>query len=276
MHLDATFAAQSYSMKFLRLLLFFLSFFSFSLKSFAWGLQGHRIIGQVADSYLTKKARRAVVNILGNETLAMAGNWADFIKSDTNFNYLYNWHFINFKEGLQKESFMEALATDTSNNAYTKLNTLINELKRKDLSSNDQQVYLKLLIHLLGDIHQPMHTGRLADLGGNRIRVTWFNESSNLHRVWDEQLIAYQQLSFTEYVAAINFTSSVQRNSWQNAPVSDWIYESYQLAGKLYQEIDSTGVKLSYRYNFDHVTILNEQLLKAGVRLAGLLNNIFS
>ena len=57
--------------------------------------EGHRVAGQIADSYLTPKARKAIQAILGNESIAITSNWADFIKSDPNYNYLYNWHFID-------------------------------------------------------------------------------------------------------------------------------------------------------------------------------------
>lgn len=245
------------------------------LKGFAWGMNGHRIVGQIADSYLTRRARAAIESILGTESLAMASNWADFVKSDTAYNHLYNWHFINFPEGLDKQQFDTRLAGDTSTNAYTKLGFLIAQLKQKDLPLVQKQEYLKLLIHIVGDLHQPLHTGRLEDLGGNKIKLTWFNEPTNLHRLWDEQLIAYQQLSYTEYAAAINDPTKRQRNYWEQQAIGDWLFESYGLANAIYSYVDKTDGKLSFRYNFDHVSQLNEQLLKGGVRLAGILNQLF-
>ncbi|HET9057174.1 MAG TPA: S1/P1 nuclease, partial [Chitinophagaceae bacterium] len=71
----------------------------------AWGPTGHRVVGQIADNYLTSKARKAIKEILGNESLAIASNWADFIKSDSTFNYLNSWHYINIKQGLNYTEF---------------------------------------------------------------------------------------------------------------------------------------------------------------------------
>ena len=88
-------------------------------------------------------------------------------------------------------------------------------------------MYLRLLIHIVGDVHQPLHVGRKGDRGGNDIKVTWFGESSNLHKIWDEGLIDNQQLSYTEYVNAINFTTPQQRAEWQKDPFEKWFYESY-------------------------------------------------
>jgi nuclease S1 len=138
-----------------------------------------------------------------------------------------------------------------------------------------KRMYLKLLIHLVGDIHQPLHIGLKSNLGGNRIRVQWFNTPSNLHSVWDESLINFQQLSYTEYTAAINFTTAEQRRVWQKQPIIQWAVESYVIAETLYPEITEDNQRLSYRYNFLHIQTVNERLLKGGVRLAGLLNELF-
>ncbi|MCC9165724.1 S1/P1 nuclease [Pontibacter harenae] len=243
-------------------------------QSMAWGMLGHRIVGEIAERHLSKKAKKRVQAILGTESLAIASNWADFIKSDPSYDYLGPWHYINFDAGLTYDAFGAYLMQDTVTDSYTKLNMMANELKTGNLSQDQKQLYLRLIVHIVGDMHQPMHTGRPEDLGGNRIRVTWFNQPSNLHRLWDEQLIEYQQLSYTEYATALNFVSKDQIKGWQQQPVSDWLYESYQISEKLYNEIEGTDAKLSYKYNFDHVQTLNAQLLKGGVRLAGLLNEI--
>ncbi|WP_026767888.1 S1/P1 nuclease [Asinibacterium sp. OR53] len=246
-------------------------------ESNAWGMLGHRIVGEIAETYLTAQARKEVRAILGNESLAMTANWPDFIKSDPSFNYLGPWHYINFDDGYTLDMMKEYLAKDTAVDAYTKLNFLIRELKKKGLDQEKKKLYLRLLVHIVGDVHQPMHTGRQSDLGGNRIRLQWFGEPTNLHAVWDEKLIDYQQLSYTEYVKAINFTTLQERKLWQSAPIANWLFESYEISRKLYDEAGrSPELKLSYRYNFDHINTLNERLLKGGVRLAGVLNEIFS
>ena len=244
-------------------------------QTMAWGVLGHRIVGQIADSHLTKKARKSIGAILGNESVAMSSNWMDFIKSDPAYKYLYNWHFANIKGGLSQNDMISLLEADTATNAYTKINFLVKELKNNQLSLADKQLYLRALIHLVGDIHQPMHVGRLEDLGGNRVKVLWFNDPSNLHQVWDEKLIDFQQLSYTEYAAAINFSSKEQRNTWQQEPISLWFYQSYQYAEKIYADVKAPDEKLGYQYNFKYIKTLDEQLLKGGVRLAGLLNEIF-
>jgi hypothetical protein len=250
------------------------SFFLLPVISFSWGLLGHRIVGQIAESYLTSKARIEVQKILGKESIAMVSTWADFIKSDSDYQYIYNWHFIDMDSGATKAQLQEYLKKDTAVDLFTKTKFLIKELKNKHLPMDKKRMYLKLLIHFVGDIHQPFHAGRHEDLGGNKIKLTWFSTPTNLHSLWDEQLINFQQLSYTEYTTAINRTSAKQRLEWQKQPISDWIIESHLVAERLYSDV-KPDEKLSYRYNYDNIQILNERLLKAGVRLAGLLNELF-
>ncbi|MBY0346970.1 MAG: S1/P1 Nuclease, partial [Hydrotalea flava] len=95
------------------------------------------------------------------------------------------------------------------------------------------------------------------------------------HSVWDDKLISSEQLSYTEYTNAINYINKAQRQAWMQQPVSQWIYDSYVIAQKLYAEVKAPDQKLSYRYVYDHIQTANEQLLKGGVHLAGLMNQIF-
>lgn len=262
-------------MKFVKMLLPSFLLLALPFSSGAWGLLGHRIIGEIADNYLTPKAKKEIQQILGNESLAMATNWADFIKSDPVYKYLGNWHYINFKSGLTDKEIRTNLQTDTATDAYTKLNFLIKELKNPKLASDKKLFYLRMLVHIAGDLQQPMHVGHLDDQGGNAVKLEWFNKPTNLHSLWDEQLIAFQELSYTEYVKAINHTTQNQRASWKKQSIADWISESYVIAAGLYKEIEQSGSKLSYRYNFDHIKTVDAQLLKGGVRLAAILNQIF-
>lgn len=260
--------------KYFKRLIVFLAFFYLPVTSFGWGMTGHRIVGQIADSYLSKKARKEIYKILGNESIAITSTWPDFIKADTNYNHLNPWHYINFKAGLSEPEFKTLLANDTSINAYTKINWLAKQLKNKTITIENKLMYLRLLIHIVGDIHQPLHAGRPEDRGGNTIRLSWFNNPYNLHQIWDDRLIDLQQLSYTEYTIAINHTTSEQKEQWQAEPVSEWLWQSYQLAEKIYADVKPDD-KLGYLYNFKNIGIVNQQLLKGGVHLAGLLNNIF-
>jgi hypothetical protein len=190
-------------------------------------------------------------------------------------SYLSPWHYINIAARLSYADFDVYLKSDTATDAYTKFNFLVKELKKKNLAADKKKMYLHLLIHIAGDIHQPMHVSRAEDQGGNKIKVQWFNEATNLHSVWDDKLIELQKLSYTEYAANINHSTPSRRTSLQKQPVTKWFYESYQLADSIYKGITQPEQKLGYRYNFDNIEIINQQLLNGGIRLAGILNEIF-
>ncbi len=242
--------------------------------SLAWGVLGHRVVGEIASYHLTPKAKRSIKKILGDESIAMASNWADFIKSDKSYVYLNTWHYINMASATDSNAFYQRLYTDTTTNIYNRINFLIEELRSGDADIEKKRMYLKLLIHLVGDAHQPLHTGRPEDRGGNDIKVFWFNTPSNLHRLWDEQLIDFQQLSYTEHAKAINTISAGRKKELQRQPLAEWLYESYQIAQNIYMHI-KPDARLSYDYNYRYVAVMNQQLLKGGVRLAGVLNSIF-
>lgn len=242
----------------------------------AWGTLGHRIVGEVADSYINAKTRLAIKQILGNETMAMTANWADFIKSDTSYNYLSNWHYVNLPADLSQSDVYRFLDNQPGPNIYNKLNDMVAVLKNTKSTAEQKKLALRMVIHLVGDLHQPMHTARKDDLGGNKIQLLWFGEKSNLHRVWDEQLIDYQQLSYTEYTKAINFATPQQIVNWQKNTLKDCVFESYTICNKIYATGIKNDDKLSYKYNFDWIGTVNEQLLKGGVRLAGILNTIYN
>ncbi len=163
-------------------------------RSAAWGVLGHRVVGAIASNYLTPRASGEVEKILGTETIALASTWADFIKSDSNFRYLNEWHYIDVAKGLNYTGFQQAVDADTSANAYNRLIFIADQLKNKKLPLAKRKMYLRLLIHIVGDVHQPFHVSATGDRGGNDIKVSWFGQNSNIHRVWDEQLIESQQL----------------------------------------------------------------------------------
>lgn len=241
----------------------------------AWGVLGHRIVGEVADHYINAKTRRAIQKILGTESIAMTSNWADFVKSDPNYNYLSNWHYVNLPASLSKADVFSFLENYPEANIYSKINEMTEVLKNKNSTADQKKLALRMVIHLVGDLHQPMHTARKEDLGGNKVLLTWFGQKTNLHRVWDSDLIDFQGLSFTEYTKAINYTTKQQVLNLQSTSLKDWVFESYEVCNKIYATGIKNDDKLSFNYNFDWIETANQQLLKGGVRLAGVLNGVF-
>lgn len=237
---------------------------------FAWGKQGHRIVGEIAQRHLNNKAQKAVIRVLSQENLAMASTWMDFIKSDPDYRYMSPWHYVNVPKGKKYEDVTPSEKGD----AIAIMERLIRELKSGKFTDEDEQFALRCLIHLVGDIHQPLHAGYASDLGGNRVRLGWFRSKTNLHRVWDSEIIDYQALSYTEYATWIDTMPADSVAKWQASSVRDWAQESM-----IYRDVtydiprDST---LRYRYNFDHKALLEHRLQQAGIRLAHTLNEIYA
>jgi len=235
----------------------------------SWGPIGHRVVGQIAENHLSKKVRKQVARILGPEDLAMVSTWMDFVRSDPAYNFMSPWHYVSIPDGQTYQDITPPQQGDV----IATIERLIQELKTKQFTHGDEAFALKCLVHLVGDIHQPLHVGRAEDRGGNDIRLRWFREETNLHRLWDTHLIDHQQLSYTEFTKWIDHASKDQVSQWQSQGVRVWAQESMDYRSKVY-ELPEDGY-ISYRYNFEHIGFVKLRLLQAGIRLAGILNDIY-
>ncbi len=247
----------------------FLSFFLLS-----WGVIGHRTIGKIAQNNLSAKAKLAVKNLLGTENLPLVTTFADELRPYQEFDFTSKWHYINAPEGLNYKEFVAFLKTDTIPNVYTAVLAQIKVLKDVSKSNYEKKFALKFLVHLVGDLHQPMHVSRAVDKGGNDIEVKFLNRKSNLHGVWDTGLIEYYGLSYTEMSTAFSAVSAKDIKKWQQDEITLWIYESYKISEQLYAEVEK-NTDLDYDYFPNHSEIVKKRLLQGGIRLAGLLNNIY-
>lgn len=239
-----------------------------TLTAFSWGATGHRVTGYIADKHLSKKARLAMQRILGQQSLAMAANWMDDIKSDSLYNYAYDWHWVTIQNG---ETYDQSVKNPKGDLIQT-IERLIVELRSKKFSGKEEAERVKMLIHLIGDIHQPLHVGSGDDRGGNRVKVNWFDEETNLHSVWDSNLIDYTKLSYTELAESLPKPDAVQVKVLQNSTVRDWANESIRYRKQVY---DIGNGKLGYKYHYKNYDIVQNRLAQAGIRLAGVLNDIY-
>jgi hypothetical protein len=251
----------------MRKLFFIRLFVSASSVAFSWGNTGHRVTGYIANKHLTKKAKAAIQKILGQQSLAMATNWMDEIKSDSTYDYARDWHWVTVNDG---ETY-EQSEKNVNGDLIMTLDRIIKELKSKKLSAKDEAERLKMLIHLVGDIHQPLHVGG-PDGGGNNVKVTWFGQNSNLHRVWDSDMIDGTNLSYTELAESLYQPTVGEIKKMQSTTFRDWAKESIGYRKQIY---DYGNGKLGYNYAYNNLPTVRERLLQAGVRLAGLLNEIY-
>lgn len=135
-----------------------------------------------------------------------------------------SWHYLDFPENLNRNQFDDFLNQSTDKNLYKRTLELIDQLKnREDYSNEEQIVALYFLVHLIGDAHQPLHLGREEDLGGNKIKVKWFGQPTNLHSLWDDELVDFQKYSYTEYAAVLDFHDSDFNRNLTDGNLEDWL-----------------------------------------------------
>ena len=254
-----------------RILLFLLCMV-ISTAGFSWGQTGHRAIGKIASMHLKNRTKRQLAQIMGHESLAIASTWMDEVRSDSTYDYMTDWHWVTIPDGKQYDQTEK----NPNGDIIEALERIIAELKaNKDTMPVEQQrVYVRIIAHLVGDIHQPLHVGTGLDRGGNDAKVTWFwNSPTNLHSVWDTRMIEEKNLSYTELAEAIDHTSNSDIEKWQAASVRDWAYESMSYRGQVYN-IPEDG-QLNYQYLYYNWDTVTHRLQQAGIRLAGILNQIY-
>ncbi|MCL7753521.1 S1/P1 nuclease [Polaribacter sp. Z022] len=250
----------------------FLFFFNVSdNKSDDWGKNGHRATGQIAQEYLTKRAKKKIDKLLKGQSLAFVSTFADEIKSDRKYNKYYAWHYIN----MDFDETYETAKKNPKGDLVTGIEKCIEVLKDKNSTDEDKEFHLKLLVHFVGDLHQPMHIGRREDKGGNTIQVQWFGRGTNLHRVWDENMIEDWDMSYIELANNAKDLSKKQVEAIEKGSVVDWVNEVHKLTVEVYKSA-KVGENLRYRYSYDNFGIVRTQLQKGGIRLAKILNEIFS
>jgi hypothetical protein len=236
-----------------------------------WGATGHRTIGKIADANLKGKTKRKISEILDGQSLALVSTFGDDIKSDRRYNEFYTWHYVNMPFDVNYQ--------DSEKNPEGDLVTAIEKCKAVILddssSKEDKAFYLKLLVHFIGDLHQPMHVGRKEDKGGNTIQVQWFGSGTNLHSVWDSKMIDSFDMSYTELASNTSEISKEQVAELQKGTIVDWVNDTHIYAKKVYGSAE-TGENLRYDYMYQYFSLTQSQLQKGGIRLAKVLNELFS
>lgn len=253
-----------------------------SFKALAWGPTGHRVVGEVATKFLTASSLDQVSTILGGQSLARVANWPDEIKSEPQtYKYTFNWHYTDWADEAHDHD-----ETNSSGLLITSIREQLRVLKDPAAASAAKAFALKMVIHLVGDLHMPLHVGNGQDQGGNNCRVYFHNKATNLHALWDEGLIDFTKLSYSEMT---DFVSQGRRPadvaSWKMGDLIDWARESKTLrltiypgpADKAYcrKELpvaDDELPRLAYEYSYQFLPIVEQRLFQAGVRLAVLLN----
>ena len=267
-----------------------------SFNAMALGQTGHRVVGQICQNHLNIKAWSAVSAIMDGEQLAFAATWPDEMRSsrdNTNFwgRIASNWHYVNVPAGqsyqtsikapqgdviVALEAFIDILEDKKLVDGPIKkgLNELFGDIEAEKNERALKQLAIRFILHLVGDLHQPLHAGHKSDRGGNNIKVMWFEEAKKLHGIWDTELIDNQNLSFSELTKKLDRLSKQEQQAITESNIMDWLDESLVLRKSVY-DVQQYNYDLSYSYIFDNTPLINSQLQKAGLRAAKILNTIY-
>jgi hypothetical protein len=242
------------------------------LAALAWGASGHRVIGEMSESLLTKKAKKKITALFGNSSVAMMSVWGDMVRSDSTYNHTLTWHYTNLDSGLTRTAFDTVAIKQAGGENVYRVMELTAHLKQHPNDTN----MLKMLVHLVQDMHCPMHLARPEDRGGNLIRFQWFGRDTNLHSLWDDGFVDFQKLSYTEYAHHLQRVYPLRKVVFKgdNATILEWAWETYQTTATVYDS--RSYVEKPYIYNFKYVSLLEKRLTTAAEHLAAILNHIYN
>lgn len=256
--------------------------------SLAWGPTGHEVVAYIAEDNLTPAARAAVAGILpAGEDLADVANWADEIREERKSTA--PWHFIDLPD-------RQKISETDENNFCPGSGCVVDQIEgdEKELTSTSQGraarfEALKFLVHFVGDIHQPLHCDDDSDRGGNE-KVVRFKTPGRrgrgsrikLHALWDHLIETKPKEDPRALASKLELKiTTTDKTNWSSSSPEDWAFESYEIAKtKIYPgfnpgpgDYSETALPVSYYYQMR--PIMDEQLEKAGIRLAVVLNKIF-
>ena len=256
------------SLKVITILFFALTF---SLSTWAWDAVGHRIIGEIAYQNLNRKVRKQCDRVLGERGIVYQATWPDEVRSDKQYDYSYKWHYQNLKDGMTKVDLENLLANPLleGEHLFYAINTMKDRLKK---NKNDEEA-LKFLVHFVGDLHQPMHLGRLDDLGGNKVIMKWFGKETNIHAVWDGQITDSKNMSYTEYSKYLIDKYEPQLKEYKKYSILQSVEKAYEIRTRIYNYDDPKNSNYLYVYTFGKD--VDEMLFRAGIQLANQLNAVF-
>ena len=255
-----------FRMRVLPIVLSFCLIFVFPMTSFAWGDKGHQIIGALAWQKLSESVRRQVTELLPegekdpNGPLAAVGSWADrqaLVNPSER-----SWHFVGIP--LSAQGYDKERDCNDGNCIVAKLDEKKYLLQTSE-SRLERAQALKYVIHLTGDIHQPLHCTNNNDMGGNQRSVKFLGEPTSLHRIWDFDMIEASKLSVADYAQKLKAVE-VPKGFW----IDRWVNDCHDVAQKYVYAIPRDN-ELGNEYYRRSLPVLEKQLASAADKLVQIL-----
>jgi len=243
---------------------------------FAWGWIGHRVAANMAQERLNTRARTAVADLLGSGVkLADVSTWAD---EQQEVPQTGSWHSVNIP---LEESRYNPRYCSPGGCVVSKIEEFGRVLRNPAAGKPGKQRALKFLIHLIADLHQPMHVGDNGTRGGNLLQVRFFDEGSNLHKVWDYQIIERHSKNPGVWLWDLTYLANPKMVAeWSKGTPEDWATESLAAARSAYRlpagkGVIKPGTRIDAEYCGAALPVIRRQLAKAAIRTAWYLNQIF-
>jgi hypothetical protein len=255
----------------------FLILFQSGAPAWAWGRLGHRVISRLAERHLSSNAQVGVAELLEpGESLADASTWADEHRRE--MPKTAPWHYVDVP--LDEPRYDDRFAGDEPSKGFLvpKIRQLRVVLKDRSRPIEERREALRFLVHLVEDLHMPLHVGENHDKGGNNLQVRWFDRGSNLHRVWDSGIIEHAGRGEDGWLDdLISMDTPEARSAAMSGTVEDWATESLLAARQAYQDPATRqrikpGAKLADAYQAANLPLAKRRLYEAGARLARVLN----
>lgn len=243
-----------------------------ALQGFSWGQKGHDTVSYIAENHLTSVTKAAVERILNGRSMVYYSNWMDNASHTPEYAYSSTWHYKNIDADETYDNAPYHQDGDVTRAIRFQVATL-----QDDQSTPEQQATaLKMLIHLVGDVHQPMHLGHRSDRGGNSWTLRYKNMNTNLHSLWDSKLVeGVHNWSYTEWQQQIDRATPAQSKEILTPGTPEkWGEESYKIATEIYNTTPKDSNQ-SFDYDAKWAPVIEDQLLKGGLRLADILNAIY-
>lgn len=220
-------------------------------------------------------AKAGVKQLLGRHTLESVANYADQIRAQRPATY--NWHFVDVpKDATDYDPARDCQSGPKGDCVIAELARAQADLKNKSLAKAKRAEALKFVVHFVGDLHQPLHCSDNNDKGGNDVKVKFLGKPSNLHRVWDSDIITAEHPTAVDYADQLDsWLDSLDTAAVQKGTTTDWALAAHKLAKDDAYNIPADG-DLDTSYVDANDPVIDEQLAVAGLRLAAILNAAFA
>jgi hypothetical protein len=266
---------------------------------FAWNENGHMLVAKIDYEKLKPEAREKIDRLVGYlhqeyadiNTFPQAAVWADKLRGQQLDVYTH-WHYID--QPLVKDGGNPDAHTIDSDNAMWAIDKIRSFVSNDKANPYERARFLAFLVHIVGDIHQPLHTVSLVtpkfpngDRGGNDYFVSYRGKRTNVHKIWDDGVGAFEHsYSADEEVGGVELKSRAaaiadryprayftERLAQSN--VQDWLKEGMTIASdSVYSAPENQPVSVDYTLKGS--AIAEQQVAIAGYRLAEMLNQLFA